>query len=124
MGLDMYLTGDRYRTETREIGQLKAERYHLGHWRKHHQLHSFIVQNFDNGDDSCHEIDLGLDELHLLLEAIVNRELPHTTGFFFGESDVSDEQIAEDVKTIEQAIRWVETDDPGHWRSVVYQASW
>lgn len=124
MGLDMFLTGDRYLMRTHEPGGLKAERYHLGYWRKHPNLHGYIVEHFADGEDDCREIELSADDLRQIVQAVTNRELPHTDGFFFGESDTSDEQIAEDVAVFEQALQWVEADDPGHWRGVTYQASW
>jgi hypothetical protein len=120
----MYLTGDRYRTTSRQRGELKAERYDLGYWRKHPNLHGYIVEHFADGRDECQEIDLMPDDLLQIIDAIRGRRLPHTVGFFFGESDDSDEQIAEDIAIFEQAIRWVEAEDPDHWRGVTYQASW
>lgn len=124
MGLDMDLTGDRYLMRTHEPGELKAERYHLGYWRKHPNLHGYIVEHFADGEDGCHEIELSSDDLRQIIDAIKNRELPHTRGFFIGESEGTAEQVAEDVGIFERAIRWVEADDPDHWRFVTYQASW
>ena len=124
MGLDMYLTGDRYFMEIRKRGEVKAERYELGYWRKHPNLHGFIVETFADGVDECQLIDLGTDDLKKIIHAVKNRELPETTGFFFGVSDDSDEQIAEDVTILEDAIKWLEADDPDAWRSIHYQASW
>jgi len=124
MGLDMYLTGDRYFMEIRKRGEVKAERYELGYWRKHPNLHGFIVETFADGMDECQLIELGTDDLKKIIHAVKNRELPETTGFFFGVSDDSDEQIAEDVTILEDAIKWLEADDPDAWRSIYYQASW
>lgn len=53
-----------------------------------------------------------------------NRKLPHTEGFFFGASELTDEEIAEDVATLEKAIAWLEVDEPQVSREVYYRASW
>jgi hypothetical protein len=124
MGLDMYLTGERYFLKIHQRGEVKAERYELGYWRKHPNLHGCIVETFAGGEDDCRPIALGTDELKTIIKAIKNRELPETTGVFFGASDDSDEQIAEDVNILEDAIRWREADDADAWRSIYYQASW
>jgi hypothetical protein len=124
MGLDMYLTGDRYFMGPRTRGQLKAERYDLGYWRKHPNLHGFIVQTFADGEDDCRPIDLDAAHIKHIIHAITHRQLPETTGFFFGESEDTDEQIAHDVAIFEEALKWLSIEEPGVWRTVMYQASW
>jgi hypothetical protein len=71
---------------------LKAEIYELGYWRKHPNLHGYIVQEFADGKDECQEIPLGEDELIQIMEAVKANELPHTTGFFFGVSEGTTEE--------------------------------
>ena len=129
MGLDMYLTGDAFFTHEHPNRQLKPhekerEVYRLGYWRKHPNLHGFIVQNFADGMDECQEIDLSDEAITTIIDAVKNRELPETTGFFFGESDDTEEQIAHDVRIFEEALKWLETEEPDVWRSVIYRASW
>ena len=58
MGLDMYLTGERHLLEPVGRGDLKGERYKLGYWRKHPDLHGYIVETFAYGLDDCREICL------------------------------------------------------------------
>ena len=55
---------------------------------------------------------------------MVDRQLPATNGFFFGKSEDTDEQVNEDVATLEAALTWLTTDDPDNYRDVIYQASW
>lgn len=133
MGLDMYLEGRKYimedwsnpaNNETEEGFRVKQKVYELGYWRKHPNLHGYIVQQFANGEDKCQEIELGQEELIKLIEAIKNRELPHTTGFFFGQSDGSDEEAQEDLSIITRALIWLQVKDDRNYRSVVYRASW
>jgi len=124
MGLDMYLTGDEYLMKPRERGNLKSMQYDLGYWRKHPNLHGYIVQTFADGADECQEIELSAGAVKQIIEAIKSRQLPETTGFFFGSSDDSDEQIGYDVEVFEDALKWLETEEPDVWRSVSYRASW
>ena len=128
MGLDMYLTGEKFvmNAELKEDGfRLRSKSVELGYWRKHPNLHGYIVQTFADGKDECQDIYLGGSErIRTIIAAIKTRELPDTTGFFFGVSDESQEQIDQDVAIFESAIAWLETEEPGIFRSVVYRASW
>jgi hypothetical protein len=126
MGLDMYLTGEKF-LMTRNLEEdgfrLRSKTVELGYWRKHPNLHGYIVQNFAGGEDKCQEIDLS-DHIRTIIAAVKARDLPDTTGFFFGASDSSQEQLDRDIAIFERALAWVETDDPGILRSVRYRASW
>lgn len=123
MGLDMYLTGERYFNEPgRKRGQTKAELIDLGYWRKHPNLHGYIVESFADGKDECQRIHLSKDCIHMILAAIEAEDLPATSGFFFGESDGSEKD--RDLRIFRDALSWLETDDPKAWRSIYYQASW
>ncbi len=141
MGLDMYLEGRKYnagRIQPMEDGfKIKEVVLELGYWRKHPNLHGYIVQEFADGEDNCQDIMLDRDCLTKLRAAIVDNILPDTTGFFFGKSPKADsmnadekawfeEQKAEDLKTIDAAIAWLgpEPYKGDVWRSVIYRASW
>jgi len=128
MGLDMYLTGEKFimNAGQQEDGfPLRSKTLELGYWRKHPNLHGYIVQNFAGGEDECQDIDLGDPErIRTIIKAIRGKKLPDTTGFFFGASDSSREQIRDDIAIFERAIAWLETEEPGIFRSVVYRASW
>ena len=126
MGLDMYLTGEKFvmTTGLQEDGfRLRSKTLELGYWRKHPNLHGYIVQTFAGGEDDCQTIDLS-GHIRTIIAAIQAKELPHTTGFFFGASDSSQECMEEDITIFEKALAWVETDEPGILRSVRYRASW
>jgi len=128
MGLDMYLTGEKFvmATGLQEDGfPLRSKTLELGYWRKHPNLHGYIVQTFAGGKDECQEIYLGAPErIRTIIAAIKADELPDTTGFLFGVSDPSDERMEEDIAIFERALAWLETDEPGIFRSVRYRASW
>lgn len=129
MGLDMYLTGHRYihsmdkhPPASRERGEKKGELIDLGYWRKHPNLHGFIVETFADDKDECQEIDLSADDIHKIIAAVEADELPETTGFFFGVSDGTEKD--EDLQTFREALAWLEANDDEAWRSIYYQASW
>ena len=130
MGLDMYLTGKKIvmdaRLNLREDGfPVGSKTLELGYWRKHPNLHGYIVQTFADGLDECQNIDLGVpDRIRTIIATVKARELPDTTGFFFGVSDSSEERMEEDIAIFERAIAWLETDEPGILRLVTYRASW
>ena len=127
MGLDMYLTGQRYHfnpAQPRQNGDLECEEYQLGYWRKHPNLHGYIVQHFADGIDDCRVIKLSSNGVTQIIEAIQQRELPHTDGFFFGISEDSKEQRKEDIALFEDALRWLEIKEPNIIRSICYRASW
>jgi hypothetical protein len=129
MGLDMYLTGTIYLkdfiTFPRKRGTKKAELIDLGYWRKHPNLHGYIVQNFADGVDECQEIPLDADRIRQIMQAVKDKTLPHTTGFFFGVSEGTAAERKEDLEIFQGALDWllaaVETDTLRH---VTYQASW
>jgi hypothetical protein len=128
MGLDMYLNGERYFVDRlpREAGKpvVKAEIHELGYWRKHPNLHGYIVETFAEGEDECQDIPLDEERLIQIMEAVKAKELPYTTGFFFGASDDTEEQMKEDLTILEGALQWLRTKEKGIWRSVSYRASW
>ena len=126
MGLDMFLTGERYlqrvNKPSRRIGDLKGELIDLGYWRKHPNLHGFIVQTFASGEDDCQRIELDTDAIQQIIAAVQAQTLPETSGFFFGESDGSEKEL--DLLVFRNALAWLQEDDEEAWRSVYYQASW
>lgn len=131
MGLDMYLTGHKFlwtdwdnpENNLKEDGYRVSERLlDLGYWRKHPDLHGYIVQTFAGGKDECQDIFLSAGNLEQILKAVNNDELPHTEGFFFGQSQPEDKDFT--IKILKAAINWVKTEEQGVSRSVVYHASW
>jgi len=89
MGLDMYLTGEIFipndwenpENNLREDGyRVKGCDLDLGYWRKHPDLHGFIVQNFADRVDDCRKIYLGVSEIVKIIHAIEQDDLPHTEG--------------------------------------------
>src|ERR1035437_7806765 len=107
MGLDMYLEGRKFLTtnwekpedNTIEDGKrLKGKILELGYWRKHPNLHGFIVNSFAEGEDKCQEIELDSDQLKEIIIAVNAGTLPDTSGFFFGHTDGTEKD--EDLKIL------------------------
>ena len=127
MGLDMYLDGRRFfmKDKKDEDGyDIKTMNVELGYWRKHPNLHGYIVDQFADGEDDCRPIELSQDDMVKIVNAIEDGKLPDTTGFFFGASDGSKEEKAYDLKVFQKAMEWALVNNKNEWRSVVYQASW
>ena len=146
MGLDMYLTGDKFHAggvfnkETREYEpveptyvdgfKLSSERLELGYWRKNAPLHTLIVNRFANGKDDCQPIDLDEEQLREIASLLRSKALPtdeQSGGFFFGDEEWWAEcrkNADEDAKVFEAAADWLDSDDAKFWNSVEYQASW
>jgi hypothetical protein len=130
MGLDMYLSGMKFLPSNHKDGtknrkedgfRISEIELEIGYWRKHPNLHGFIVQTFGGGKDDCQKIDLSVEDLQKILDASEADQLPQTEGFFFGASRPEDK--AETKKIMLDAIRWLGEKD-GSWKSVVYRASW
>lgn len=123
MGLDMYLTGERcFARQKYDEPGLIGERYRLGYWRKHPNLHGFIIRELADGVDDCGEISLSGEELQVIIAAVESDRLPTTTGFFFGVSSGSEKE--RDLQILRDAVTWLESPDEEAWRFVTYQASW
>lgn len=117
MGLDMYLVEKIYSVDD-HADEGHVERYEvLAYWRKHPDLHGYIVQEFAGGIDECQEIPLTKENIQQIIKAVKEDKLPYTTGFFFGVSDSADEQ--ETIEKLNTALKKVEAG-----ATVYYQASW
>mgnify|MGYP003131283737 CR=1 FL=1 len=94
MGLDMYLTGDKFkRTEyakdsngeilrdedggiipvnedTVDGYRRSSQKLEVGYWRKHAPLHNFIVRAFADGEDNCRPIQLNVEQLRWIAKVL------------------------------------------------------
>jgi hypothetical protein len=137
MGLDMYLYAEQYHSaysddkdesgrsiRLREDGDYSPvyTRLDAGYWRKHPNLHGFIVQTFADGKDECQDIYLNADMIAQIINAIEANALPKTEGFFFGESDGTEKDY--DLTVFNDAIKWLNIKVPNVYKSIVYRASW
>lgn len=127
----MYLTGEKYfwtnwqkpEENLSEDGfRLKTKRLELGYWRKHPNLHGFIVETFAKGKDDCKEIYLAEEDIEKIIQATKEQSLPQTSGFFFGESIPEYDEPT--IETFEKALAWLKIEEKGVSKSIYYQASW
>ena len=131
MGLDMFLNGEKFywtnhdepeKNLIEDGFEVEVKILRLGYWRKHPDLHGYIIQTFADGVDECQQIELSEEDLIKILDAVKRNELPKTSGFFFGTTETADEQ--DTIKQIAKAIEWVKTEEKDVSRSVFYRASW
>ena len=126
MGLDMYA----YRTSVQISKPVDfqdevyndAEKSDLAYWRKHPNLHGWMEELYRRKGGqaevfNCTPVELTLDDLFILEADIKYGKLPKTAGFYFGESDGSEQE--EDLKFIEDARRAIEEGD-----KVFYDSWW
>jgi len=103
MGLDQYAAAHRGEAYTNDCGEIAyPDEIYLVEWRKHPNLQGFMQGVYGDGDINGVDVNLTLEDIDALEEAIDESGLPETQGFFFGEN--SDEQYAEqDREFIENA---------------------
>lgn len=94
----------------------------IHYWRKHHDLHGHMVdiargRGFDDSFN-CYFLHLSAGDLDCLEQAIVDEDLPPTSGFFFGNNPPDDESKTDDLAFICKARKAIED---GH---LVYYFSW
>jgi hypothetical protein len=83
----------------------ETEQREIAYWRKHPNLHGWMQQlaeskNLDYGTFNGVELELTWKDLDELERAIRHRELPNTSGFFFGDpaDDIFYEKDLEFIK--------------------------
>lgn len=153
MGLDMYLVGKRYLSnhrpsdvevknrvlesfpELREcsyqrenpVNEVTAE---VGYWRKANAIHSWFVQNVQNGEDDCGHYSVNREDLNNLRDVcqtvLDNPDraadlLPTTSGFFFGSTEYNDYYTADLRQTIKIVDAALKLSD--EW-DISYHSSW
>ena len=101
MGLDQYAYARDPRIERDEEDEDDwGGDVHIMDWRKHNRLQGYMEQIWleqggeygESWGDGLNgkEVKLGVEEINALEEAIANRDLPETSGFFFGNDSYED----------------------------------
>ena len=103
---------------------------HVAYWRKANQIHSWFVENVQNGEDDCKEYFVSNEQLQNLLEICKDSYarkdpgvLTPKSGFFFGSTDIDEwywESIKNTIEQLERIVALPEFDD----LSFYYQSSW
>ena len=134
----MNLYGDKSswnNTETVDDFPVSSIVLDMGYWRKHANLHGYIVDTFADGIDECQRIPLDEDDLKQIIEALEHDDIydEPVTGFFFGRSYFPgekdeygsyEEQKIRDIDVFTKALHWIRNNPSDEMRSVYYQASW
>jgi len=154
MGLDMYLNKEIYISEYDKNKDLIDQIYNLLevkdesnnykhleitlpaiYWRKANQIHSWFVQNVQEGVDECQESEVSIEDLKRLLDT-VNKQLENKeeiilkpqSGFFFGNTDIDEDywqDLEETKKQVEREISFYDSEkEKGRIWSFQYRASW
>tara|TARA_R110000796_G_scaffold69616_1_gene158578 strand:+ start:20 stop:427 length:408 start_codon:yes stop_codon:yes gene_type:complete len=135
MGLDMYLTGDKF-TPTHDGAKraevdgydVESQRLALGYWRKHWALHNYIEEHHNPYSEG--KVDLDSEVLRIIADAVEQGllvdpddggDMPHYQDVYAYHREP--EQVANTVKILRDAADWLDRDD-GFWRSVEYHGSW
>ena len=134
MGLDQYLlVRDNRLADFPQVYPLYQEKeetpyIELRRWRKHADLQGLMAtiaqeKGIVSHPDEFNRVDLPLngDDIQRTIMAIVEKQLPKTTGFFFGQSDIHYTPALHkyDIGTWTEAIAWA---DDGY--EVIYNAWW
>ena len=113
MGLDQYA-----RTQN-----AKGESTDIAYWRKHPNLQGFMEELYhERGgteEFNCVDLELTIEDIERLEKCIEKDILPHTKGFFFGESSRDSDDIEYDISFCEVARQEIEAG-----KTVVYSSWW
>ena len=130
MGLDMYLTGDKFVPEHQDnlprakvdSYPVESQRLKMGYWRKHWALHNYINDNYC--EDGSVKIELESDDLRKIADAVEQGDL--LDAGYREEIDAwhkEPEKVAETLKILRDAADWLDKED-NTWKSVEYYGSW
>jgi len=120
MGLDQYASARKGEPTIDEEGDKDwSDSYDLGEWRKHPNLQGFMESKWcGEGEFNCVDVELDLEDIDELEEAVNSADLPDTGGFFFG-GDSSEYYKEQDLEFCENARKALED---GY--TVVYSSWW
>ena len=97
----------------------------LHYWRKHPNMHGWMAKLYkrkggqEDEHEFCTAVKLTRADLLELKQVVMDKKLPTTRGFFFGEDENSDEEMDGDLDFIATAMRALEA---GY--VVFYTSSW
>ena len=100
MGLDQYATARKGEGTIDDDGYTHyKDSFEIAYWRKHPNLQGWmedlwIAKGAEGGVEfNCVDLELDEEDLDKLEESLDSKELPETTGFFFGSN--ADDHYAE-----------------------------
>lgn len=134
MGLDMYveIVEDDFFTDAVSEPKESDSNERFYYWRKHPNLHGWMRELYEKKggteEFNCQYVELTKKDILDLYKAIMKNKLPHTTGFFFGQSptekDLVDyiDQVQEDLTFIKKALEFF--NDPEYEGKHLMYTSW
>jgi hypothetical protein len=140
MGLDMYLTAERFywhheeKPRVPEVPkgyEVQTVTCKAAYWRKANQIHAWFVANVQDGVDECETYYVSRDKLQTLVDtckkALADKDnagniLPPQSGFFFGSTDLDEWYFADLKDTVEKLEKALTAFGKG-WE-FSYRASW
>ena len=88
------------------VNPTATEPREIAYWRKHPNLHGWMNRLWEStgnsGEFNGDELELTWDDLEALERAITHKQLPATSGFFFGQ-DSDDEYRESDLAFVRAA---------------------
>ena len=150
MGLDMYLTGERFIFSSEkqltnvvkkrlgidkevDIGRCEKVIFDLMYWRKANMIHKWFVDNCQEGNDDCERHYVEIKQLEELLEVVKevlkNKEkakelLPVCPGFFFGAYEYDKYYFAQLKYTKKELTKLIKTLKKLKGFNIYYRSSW
>lgn len=124
MGLDMFAYAVSKRDAIGEFEMAKeCEKEELHYWRKHHDLHGWMEKLYrakggDADSFNCIPVELTVDDLDDLQQALLDDNLPRTSGFFFGDNPPDLESMRDDLMFVQKCRIAIKEG------KVVYYDSW
>jgi hypothetical protein len=155
MGLDMYLTAEKFvsgydhnkdenfnkildllKIDNNDVDRGMTVGVNVGYWRKANAIHSWFVENTQNGEDDCRRTHVSRDQLEELRADCANalaaynigdrieaeNILAPSSGFFFGSTEIDDgykQDLDDTIKIIDKCLS-----DKFKDFDFYYQASW
>jgi hypothetical protein len=125
MGLDMFAYKAQNFQPSKPVDfqeELPSEIEEFFYWRKHPNLHGLMEQIYrekggENDQFNCRPVQLTAEDLERIGLAVIDEQLPETSGFFFGES--LDEDRKRDLKFLTESKRYL---DEGY--TIWYDSWW
>ena len=95
-------------------------------WRKHNRLQGWMrelwYEKGNKGEFNCVDLELSLEDIEDLEDAIHKKNLPLTTGFFFGDDSYAEYEeyyLEDDLKFIRDAKKAI-----AEGKIVIYSCWW
>jgi len=127
MGLDQYAYARQVIDNDEEVEPVDTD---IAYWRKHNRLQGWMENLYrDKNPDSnrefnCVDLELTAEDLDRLEKDVIDKALPRTEGFFFGNDSYSQEEWAQedmkrDLKFINDARQYLKD---GY--KIIYSSWW